>query len=226
MTTPLLEHEFRGQMFCFESTPMARALIEETFGDNYKVFATGIEFRDGDVILDLGACEGTFSIMMAKTFPQTRVIALEPVQRTYDQLLRNIKLNSVTNIEPYNFGVGKETARMTMIVGKNDYSGGSSGVITFKPEDHIKVDADLKNLQDVWKDLALDRVRVMKIDIEGMEYDVLYSSGDILKKVDYLTGEFHTNLRLEVKGFRMNGLASWCSNRTNVICIESCPMAE
>ena len=75
----MIEHDFRGHKFYFKETKDAPLLIQEIFADNYGVLAKGIEFRQGDVILDVGANEGLFSILMSKLYPQTRIIALEPV---------------------------------------------------------------------------------------------------------------------------------------------------
>ena len=225
MTQPILEHKFRDQTFYFNDSYMAKDLVNEVFSDNYKALSSGIEFTPGDVILDVGACEGMFSIMLAKLFPQTRVIAVEPVPRTYYTLLRNIGLNGCTNIEHFNVGLGKENGKVTMFVGKKGDSGGSSSVMTFNPEWHEKVETTVLGLDDLWEKCGLDRVKLFKIDVEGAEYDILYNS-TVLNKVDFFTGEFHINARLDYDSRRIDGLANWVANRTKIIHIEPCRMAE
>jgi len=226
VTQPIMELEFRGYRFYFAQTPSTQSLINETFGDNYKVLAAvdgGLKFNDGDVMLDLGACEGVFSIMMAKLFPGLRVIALEPVPRTFNYLLKNIELNGV-RIEAKNIGVGTRGKRELVV--SRDHSGGSSGVCTFVPSDHLSVTVDLMPLEDVFEEFKIDRVKLLKIDIEGMEYEVLYNAEDILPRVDLFTGEFHMNNKLDFDGRRMDGLANWIANRTKLLCIQPCRMAE
>lgn len=221
----MITKNFRGMDFYFNETPMSQALIDEIFSDNYKVLEAKISFPPGDVILDVGACEGMFSIFMAKLFPSTRIISFEPVPRTFYQMIRNIALNGVSNIEPHNIGIGKERGQITMSVGKDFHSGGSSGVMTFNPDNHIRQEVKIISLDDVWEDFKLDRVRFLKIDIEGIEYDALYNCSK-LDKVDYLSGEFHINSKLEYEGRRIDGLANWVSTKTNLVFVEPCRMAE
>jgi FkbM family methyltransferase len=163
----IIKVNFNGIDFFFNTTPQARALVDEIFGDNYKVLESGIPFSPNDVILDIGACEGMFSIMMAKLFPFTRVIALEPIPRTYHMMMRNIGLNGCQNIDAYNIGGGKLTGKHPMFMCKDDISGGGSAVMTFNPDQHEKIEVDVISLDDLWKREELDRVRLLKIDIEG-----------------------------------------------------------
>lgn len=225
MADKIIKVNFRGIDFYFNPTPQAQALVDEIFGDNYKVLESGLPFSPGDVILDIGACEGMFSIMMSKLFPLTSIIALEPIPRTYHMMLRNIGLNGCTNIQALNIGAGKLTGKHPMLMCLNDVSGGGSAVMTFKADEHEKIEVDVINLDDLWVREKLDRVKLLKIDVEGMEYAILYNTTK-LPQVDYLVGEFHMNARLDYDGYRMDGLANWVNNRTKIIAVESCRMAE
>lgn len=220
----MIEREFKGIKFQFEETGQADLLAKEIFGDNYRVFAKGIEIRPGDVILDIGACEGMFSIMMSKVFPESRVIAFEPVERAYGYLKKNIELNGA-KVEAYNLGVAKVSAQRTLHVGLNNFNGGSSGVMTFDPDKHFKQVTTCLSLDDLFDWCKIDRCRLLKIDIEGMEYEVLYHSS-VLQRVDYITGEVHMNTVLDTDGYRMLGLANWLSDRTEIVHLEPCRMAE
>lgn len=220
-----LIHEFRGQKFWFEPTRDAPGLIAEIFGDNYKVLQRGVEFREGDVVLDVGANEGMFSIMLAKLFPQTRVIALEPVPRTFWTLVRNIGLNGCGNVEARNVGIGKSGQKTAILNVSKDYSGGSTAWCTHNPEHHDRVEVELLSLDEAFSLYGIDRCRLLKCDIEGMEYEALYGS-TVLPRVDYFTGEFHSNRRLDFESRRMDGLVTWVANQTQFIHVDLCHMAE
>jgi FkbM family methyltransferase len=219
----MIEHTFQGFKFYFHETPTAPALIKEIFADNYKILEKGLVFRDGDVILDIGANEGIFSIMMARLFPHTRVVALEPVPRTFYQMIRNIGLNGM-NIMALNIGVGAERGIQNLIVSK-EFSGGSTGYCTFDPKTQFKAEVDIYKLDDVFNVAGIDRVRLLKIDCEGAEYDALYPC-TVLNRVDCMVGEFHINRRLAEQGYSIDGLAKWVSERTELVHYESCYMAE
>lgn len=220
-----MELEFRGRKFKFEDTKTAPGLVKEIFADNYKVFEKGVEFRDGDIVIDCGANEGFFSVMIAKCFPNVRVISIEPVPVTFQTLKKNVELNECKNIECLPYGLGKKgQIEIEMVVSK-DFSGGSSGVCTFNPEHHYTVKVPTFTIDQVFDMLGIDKVRLMKMDVEGMEYDILYGS-KVLKKVDYFTAEFHTNAKLDYLGRRMDGLTTWVANQTQFIHVSLCKMCE
>lgn len=212
-----------GVTLYFNQTPTAEMLIKEIFSDNYKIFERNVFFKEGDVVLDVGANEGVFSIMIAKLFPKVRVISLEPVPRTFYQMIRNIGLNGVTNIDPLNVGIGVGTEGVMNV--HKVLSGGSSLVDTYDPAQHDQVPVALMSLDDVVIKFGLKRIKLLKIDIEGGEYDAIYNSS-ILSITDNLVGEFHINERLTNRGFDINQLATYVGSKTNLVYFEKCKMAE
>jgi FkbM family methyltransferase len=223
MAEQLIDVNYKGEKFQFLSTPQAPALIQEIFQDNYKVFEREIDIEHGDTILDIGACEGMFSVMMGRMFPEVRVLAFEPVARTFQKLVRNIELNGVTNVEPFNFGVGPSAGKMEFSIGQGDHSGGSSGVMTFDPLLHDKTTVDIKTLDDILE--QLHSVKLMKMDVEGMEYEAIYPSR-FLEKVENVVMEIHTNKKLQAKLFSINELATYVGSKTNLVFYQPCYMAE
>ena len=224
--TDLITVDSSKGKFYFNKTPMGEAMAREIFSDNYRVLSKGPAFKPGDVILDIGACEGMFSIMMAKLYPFSRVIALEPVSQTFYSLIRNIGLNGTVNIEPYNVGVGKVSGKIIMSACKDNMAGGSSAVMTFNPAEHTQIEVDVLSLDDVFIKYNLAKVKLLKIDIEGLEYDVLYAS-KLLERVENFVGEFHINKKLkEVQGRDITELATWVGSKTNLMYYEPCYMAE
>jgi len=221
----LMRVEFRGHTFNFYNTIDIDALTNSIFGDEYEIFKSDIKFNSGDVILDAGANEGVFSIMMAKCFPEVRVIAMEPVPRTFSQLMRNVGLNGfMPNLQYVNVGLGREPGNITLTMSK-DHSGGSSLYCTYIPSDHEQIPITVIPLDQAFADYKIDRIRLLKMDIEGMEYDVLYGSKR-LKDIDYFTGEFHINQQLMYRGRRLDGLANWLGRQTKIIHITTVNMAE
>jgi len=227
----IIEFKYKDIDFKFTNTPTAPALIHEIFSDNYKILERGLQFQPDDIILDIGANEGMFSIMMAKLFPSTRIIALEPVPKTFFTMIRNIGLNGVTNIHPYNLGVGGKSNKSEIIYCDKTYSGGSSMVVTpdFKSMDIVNVEVvafdDLFDSCKFLKFPSINRVKLLKMDIEGAEYETLYNS-TCLTKVDNMVAEFHINDRLTGMGYDINELAAWVGSRCNLVYYEKMKMAE
>jgi FkbM family methyltransferase len=222
----MIQLEYRGKQFYFEESPTAQMLINEIFSDNYKVFERGVEscmeFLDGDVVLDLGANEGMFSIMIAKLFPGVKVISLEPVPKTFYQMIRNIGLNGVTNIRTDNVGVGKGECLMNV---SNIYSGGSSLVDTYNPAITHQVKVNLCSIDEIFNKYGLNRVKLLKVDIEGSEYEALYDCKK-LGQVDHMVAEFHMNTNLQNKGYDVKELATWVGSQTDLVFYETIRMNE
>jgi FkbM family methyltransferase len=220
----LITVNFQSKNFYFHRTPTAQLLVDEIFSDNYHVFRSHLKFAPGDIIVDLGANEGMFSIMMAKIFPETRIIAVEPVTRTYVQLLNNISLNHVTNIFTIPVGVGSKYESREIVISK-EMSGGSSTLINFKESDHIKENIRIVTLEEIFSEYEIKKCKLLKIDIEGMEHEVLWNT-TVLPLVENLVGEFHINERLIKEKCSIAGLVDYVKSKTNLLHYEYCRMAD
>ena len=230
MTEKIIELTTREHKYHFIDTPTAPGLIKEIFSDNYHVMAAiakgTLVFQPGDVIVDVGACEGMFSILMSTAFPDTQILAYEPVPTTYHTLVRNLELNGCKNVKAFNMGLGPNfKQRINITTNKDGESGGSTSCCTFNPEVHTLIEVGLIPLDAVFELNGINRIRLLKMDVEGMEYDILYASRNLFR-IDYFCGEFHINTKLEFQSRRLEGLINWVSNQTKVIYIEPCKMAE
>jgi FkbM family methyltransferase len=228
MPDNLISTTYNNILFQFTNTPTSPQLIQEIFTDNYKIFSRGLQFQPCDIILDIGANEGMFSIMMAKLFPFTRIISLEPVQKTFFTMIKNIGLNNITNIHPYNLGVGGRSNKSEIIYCDKVYSGGSSMVVTpnFEAQDIVNIEVvAFDDIFDIRKFPEINRVKLLKMDIEGAEYETLYNS-TCLPRVDNIVAEFHINARLESMGYDINELATWVGSKTNLVYFEKMRMAD
>ena len=63
---------------------------------------------DGDVILDVGANMGWYSINLALTHRSAKIHAFEPIPTTYHWLGKNVEINGLSNVEIHNFGLSNK----------------------------------------------------------------------------------------------------------------------
>lgn len=74
-----------------------------------------INIRPGDVILDVGANIGDFTVLSSwLTGPQGSVIAIEPNPFYYEILNRNIALNGLRNVKPLRLAVSNKEERLSI----------------------------------------------------------------------------------------------------------------
>ena len=134
--------------------------------------------RKGDVCLDIGANIGNHSVYFAKNCHASKVYAFEPVKSTFDVLKRNIELNNLEKcIQAYNYGIS-DRMKSASIVHFDETNIGATQ-LTADATGNLKLIA----LDDMSFQMKVDFV---KIDVEGMEYDVLFGGSKFLHRTNQL----------------------------------------
>jgi len=64
------------------------------------------------VFFDIGANVGLYSIALGRRFPDSRIVAFEPIATTYKELQRNLLLNEVTNVSTFNLGLSDRASNI------------------------------------------------------------------------------------------------------------------
>jgi len=123
---------------------------------------------DGDVVADIGSFIGTHAIAFARHVGRAgKVLAFEPRPEIFAVLDRNVERNGLTNVRRFNAGISDKAGVLTIAplsVGDHVNPGGLSLTAA-----SAGVSAELMTIDG----LALDRLDLMKIDVEGMEAEVL-----------------------------------------------------
>ncbi|MCY6380800.1 FkbM family methyltransferase [Hoeflea prorocentri] len=129
----------------------------------------GPYLKPGMVFVDIGANIGTYSLFVAERCGgDARILAFEPHPRTFAKLSFNIKANGGRCIEAVNQGVGVKNERLRL------YSSGGTniGTASILPEaatDHEFVEVRIAPLAATLKNRLIERIDLLKIDIEGFE---------------------------------------------------------
>ncbi|MES2382645.1 MAG: FkbM family methyltransferase [Bacteroidota bacterium] len=138
-----------------------------------------IEQSDFDVYIDAGACVGEFSVWLAKE--GKKCIAFEPVKNSYELILKNTALNNVeSKVQVLNYGLGRKHAVEYFLV--DHLNMGASKKVDYVTDEKFEIN----RLDDVFEGFNLkksDRILV-KIDVEGMEIDLLEGARNFLNYFD------------------------------------------
>ncbi len=134
--------------------------------------------QDGMVFVDAGANQGEFSIFAAKRLPNGRVIAFEPVSELRERLSANIDLNSFDNIDVIGKALWSSPDTLELHRHTSTYRDGSvnEGLGSlFGPASSTSATevVECVSLDTALEVLGIDRVDVIKIDVEGAESAVL-----------------------------------------------------
>ena len=129
---------------------------------------------DSSVILDIGANIGSHSVYWAIERNAKKIYSFEPLKSTYDVLKRNINLNNLNRIVvPYN--VGLYNKRINAAV--SHYNLQNIGNTSFIPKENGRfklVSLDSMNFPE--------KIDLIKIDVEGLEVEVLQGGIETIKK--------------------------------------------
>lgn len=122
----------------------------------------------GQVVLDIGANIGTHTVFFAqKVGPAGTVLAFEPQRVLFQILCGNVALGSLTNVHTRQAAVGSQAG--TVSVPTLNYAGaGNFGGVSLEGQVHGE-NVSLLTVDQ----LGLTACHLIKIDVEGMESDVL-----------------------------------------------------
>ena len=142
-------------------------------------------YRDYDAFFDIGANIGTYSVMLGKK--GMKGFAFEPIKTNFDALHINLILNQLEDkVNIYNIALGAQSKHATFTF--DLINTGASHLMGIELEDDHPfrtemVESDIVPLDDFLPQLKLnesDRI-LMKIDVEGMEAQVLQGAKQFLQ---------------------------------------------
>ena len=137
--------------------------------------------KPGDVFVDVGANIGYISLLAANSVgDRGRVVSIEASKRTFGALRENLDRNHASNVRAVNGAVSDALGELTLHSGPEDNCGmasvvhnlgGTSETVQAAPLSHWLTENDISE------------VRLIKIDVEGAELNVLRSIVPILSRL-------------------------------------------
>ena len=133
----------------------------------------------GDVFIDVGANIGLFSIYAAKR--GANVYSIEPSPREMARLQINSLLNNV-RLNTLPFGLGEKTEAVKFSI---EHSGNHmmNRVITDAEAPTNTSILHIRRFADIFDSNILSKTRLVKIDVEGYELQVLRGMEDVLNQM-------------------------------------------
>lgn len=144
------------------------------------------EIHDDDIVLDVGAHVGLFSLFASQFCKNGKIFCFEPIKENYEQLMENIKINNIKNIIPFNCAVSDQTKKIKIYL--NDDESGHSMFL----ENSNYVEVDSISIIDIFENNSIEKCNFLKLDCEGAEYPIIESlSENHLKRIDKTVIEYH-----------------------------------
>ena len=136
--------------------------------------------KKGEVLVDVGANIGYFTLLMAKlSGPSGMIFSFEPEDKNFEILEKNVKINNYQNVVLEKKGVSDHNG-----INKFFLSSKNTGMHSLQKirDDAKEVKIDVIKLDDYFSTLDLvKKISLIKIDVEGAEFQVLNGMQTILK---------------------------------------------
>ncbi len=134
--------------------------------------------KDKDIVFEVGANIGAHTVSLSKLVKNGFVFAFEPQRMVFQNLCANIALNSLSNVFTFQEAVSDENGKI--LIPECDFSKVNNfGGINIEdskrgtPVNKIKLDNFVNKI---------DRLKLLKIDVEGMEIGVIRGAKELIKK--------------------------------------------
>ncbi len=187
-----------NQQFYFYDTIFSQGytgVVKDMESDCYNL--SKIDFKEDDIVIDIGANIGMVSVYLAKKYPFLKIYSFEPFKASYDSFIENIKINNVPKgvIYPFNKAVTKDGRNIAMKT--DDVLNSVSSTIDFKNDKldggNIVKSVTLDHIiETVLAENKQNNIKLLKMDCELSEYEILKNTkAENLKKIVYLSAEFH-----------------------------------
>jgi len=154
----------------------------------------GYEIQEGNIVVDIGAYIGVFSIFAATSANNVKVYGYEPFSLNYSFFKQNIELNGLTNIRPFKIAVSAEAGKKKLYISEKCTQGNSlyADCLSQQPIASCPEVVDCVTLKDVFYMNGINRIDLLKMDCEGSEYEILFNSPrDILTNIRKIAMEYH-----------------------------------
>jgi FkbM family methyltransferase len=201
-----------GMVVAHHGSFQTSIICKEVFEDEVYL-KHGIVYEDGDVIFDVGANIGLFTLFARRKCPAARIYSFEPLPPNFELLRANVTRHNA-NAQLFNYGLSNSSAIASFtfypeaagLSGRTAHSAGdkedTKAIVTdwirnaardneqeLLPQSQLDellneylqgemYNCPVKTLSEVMRELDIERIDLLKIDVEGSEFDVLSGIDD------------------------------------------------
>jgi FkbM family methyltransferase len=146
----------------------------------------GFQMSDNDIVIDVGAHIGLFTIYASQFCKTGKIFSFEPVKENFEILTENIKNNNISNAIIFNKAV-LDKKQILKIYLNDDESAHSC----YKEGPNF-IEVESISLKEVMDSNNISICNFLKLDCEGAEYEILNALPDeYFSKIMKIVLEYH-----------------------------------
>jgi len=189
-----------GMTFCFsrKRAPSSVDTYIEIFRDHAHCLIDGFGAEDKQTVIDIGANEGFYTLKMKRDNPSLSVISVEPVSENYRMLKRNLELNKVSGVECLQAAILDRKGTIPFETYPHVSTVASTDILRqgrpWINPDKIEIkNVNALTLSHLFNMYNVRHADILKIDVEGSEYQLLEAGRKTLSSVSHIVLEWHTH---------------------------------
>lgn len=141
------------------------------------------EVRPGDVACDIGSNFGLYTVFLAQAVgARGCVLGFEPERRSFERCRENLRLNALENVRLFDCALGEVEKQAALVVAESAASGvhrvSSHGAAPGARVQPVRVVTGDR----FFAEHSLPVLNVLKLDVEGMEEEVLHGFAEMLRR--------------------------------------------
>jgi FkbM family methyltransferase len=132
--------------------------------------------KPGHLFIDVGANIGYYSLLAARLVGSGgKVVAIEALPQTFQRLQENVERNRAQNVRAVNSAAWDKLARLKLFVRQEGPSGATTLLSAWADQWNLRrqVEIDAAPLALTLEATEIERARIIKIDVEGAEWQVI-----------------------------------------------------
>lgn len=137
--------------------------------------------KENDVVLDIGANLGWYTINWLKRLKKVTVFSFEPMPNTFAKLMQNLMINGQDINNAFNFGLSNINEEKNFFW-DTERCGASSMVNLRDTDKTANISCVVKRLDDIFPSLNVDKLDFIKCDVEGAEKLVFEGGIETIRK--------------------------------------------
>lgn len=155
-------------------------------------------------IMDIGAHAGFFTIYCRAINPKVKIFAVEPEKENLKLLERHLKENKIKNVTVVEGALAGQTGKRTLIKSSDSFAHKlREEKSRFPAAEENTEEVMAYGISDLFKKYEIKELSLLKMDIEGGEYEALKSWDEkTFKKIKAIIMEYHDGeegSRLEIE---------------------------